>query len=423
MTLFNRNFSILFSGAFVKGLGSGIYAVAAMLLVLHLTGNVFYSGLTFFVISIPNILGFLIAPLANYIPYKVSMIVAEFMKSALLVSIPILYFFELLHVFYVIGIMFLTALISQFTYPIESTLIPSFVGGKNVVKANSLMQTLREGMDIVFLAIAGLLIAFIGNAEAVLITAACHFITGILYMFFRMESNLHKQEDAEVKSGIRSYKEDLKEGFTYISGSSLFKKMLGPVIVINFFFGGMLAVLPAFTLEIGGGDQHYGYFLSAITVGSLLGAVVTPKLNQIPLGKLYVYGFMLAGLSVMTISFVPFWVGLLLIMMTMIAVTVTNILLFSIIQQKVKLTLVGRVITVISSLAGVATPLGNLFGGAVGSIDVKYPIILAGMAIFLFSIYFLVQPHLRTIPRSDLVSFNPKYEITADVLEKNAVSE
>ena len=103
--------------------------------------------------------------------------------------------------------------------------------------------------------------------------------------------------------------------FTYISGSSLFKKMLGPVIVINFFFGGMLAVLPAFTLEIGGGDQHYGYFLSAITVGSLLGAVVTPKLNQIPLGKLYVYGFMLAGLSVMTISFVPFWVGLLLIMM------------------------------------------------------------------------------------------------------------
>ncbi|WP_413377654.1 MFS transporter [Alkalihalobacillus sp. 1P02AB] len=410
MKLFNRNFNILFSGAFVKGLGSGIYSVAAMLLVLHLTGNVFYSGVTFFVISIPNIIGFLIAPLANYVSFKKGLISAEFLKSILLMSIPLLYSLDLLHVFYVIAIMFFTALISQFTYPIETTLIPTFVGEKNIVKANSLMQTLREGLDVVFLAVAGILIAFVGNAEAVFITAICHFITGILYCFFRFQVQDSSGYEKSSTSAWKTYKKDLNEGIQFIRGSDIFKKILGPAIMINFFFGGAMAVLPAFALFHGGSDEYYGYLLSAITVGSLIGAIITPKFKNFSFGKLHIVGFLVAGIAIIGVAYVPFWISLMLMPITFICITITNIILFSIIQQKVKRALVGRIITVVTSFAGLAMPLGGLIGGALGNINVIYPIVLAGLSMLFISLYFLIQPTLRKLPKADEVSFNANFE-------------
>ena len=42
-----RNFLILMTGVFVNGIGSGIYSVAGMLLVLNLSGSVLYSGFAF----------------------------------------------------------------------------------------------------------------------------------------------------------------------------------------------------------------------------------------------------------------------------------------------------------------------------------------------------------------------------------------
>ena len=150
----NYNFNILLSGVFVKSLGSGMYSIGAMMLVLYISGNPFYSGVAFFVVSLPSCFSFLIAPFANYVSYKKSLVICELTKSILLLSIPILYAFSLLHVLTVIMIMFLVSVLSAFTYPIETTLVPSFVGKENVVKANSYINMLRESLDVVFLAVA-----------------------------------------------------------------------------------------------------------------------------------------------------------------------------------------------------------------------------------------------------------------------------
>jgi len=156
--ILNFNFNILLSGVFVKSLGSGMYSVGAMMLVLYISGDPLYSGVAFFVVSLPSCLSFLIAPFANYVSYKKALITCELIKSILLLFIPILYGFSMLHVWTVILIMFFVSVISTFTYPIETTLVPAFVGKENVVKANSYINMLRESLDIVFLAVAGIMI-------------------------------------------------------------------------------------------------------------------------------------------------------------------------------------------------------------------------------------------------------------------------
>jgi len=216
----NYNFNILLSGAFVKSLGSGMYSIGAMMLVLFISGNPFYSGVAFFVVSLPSCFSFLIAPFANYVSYKKALVVCELTKSILLLLIPIFYAFSMLHVLIVIMIMFVVALLSAFTYPIETTLVPSFVGKENVVKANSYINMLRESLDVVFLAVAGIIIAMIGSVTAILITAGCHLITTVLYLFFRLEAE-KSDETFSVKQTIKNYKHNLKEGFVYIRHSIL----------------------------------------------------------------------------------------------------------------------------------------------------------------------------------------------------------
>src|SRR5690625_2217187 len=117
----NYNFNILLSGVFVKSLGSGMYSVGAMMLVLLMTGDPFYSGVAFFAVSLPACFSFLIAPFANYVSYKKALIVCELTKSIFLLFIPMLHGFSMLHVWTVITIMFFVSVLSTFTYPLDTT--------------------------------------------------------------------------------------------------------------------------------------------------------------------------------------------------------------------------------------------------------------------------------------------------------------
>src|SRR5690625_4850519 len=166
-------------------------------------------------------------------------------------------------------IMFLVAMISTFTYPIETTLVPSFVGKENVVKANAYINMLRESLDIVFLAVAGIIIAMIGNVTAIFITAGCHLMTTGLYLFFQLESK-KSNEPFSIKQTIENYKTDLSEGLVYIRHTIL-PHIIAGAVLINFFTGSMFASIPAFSLMKGESEAYYGYYIVAL--GLLRGAI------------------------------------------------------------------------------------------------------------------------------------------------------
>jgi len=64
--------------------------------------------------------------------------------------------------------------------------------------------------------------------------------------------------------------------------------------------------------------------------------------------------------------------------------------------------MIGRVITILVSLSVIGQPFGALLGGAISSSSSPiYPIMLAGIMMICFSIYFLVHPLLRSLPSID----------------------
>lgn len=403
----NYNFNILLSGVFIKSLGSGIYSIAAMMLVLHMSGDPFYSGVAFFVVTLPACFSFLIAPFANYVSYKKALISCELLKAILLLIVPILYFFGMLHVFILIMTMFCVSMLSNFTYPIETTLVPIFVGKKNVVKANSYLNMLRESLDIIFLAVAGIMIAAIGSITALLITAGCHLIIACLYLFFRLESSKRDQSFG-IKRIIKKYTIDLREGLAYIRYSIL-PHIIAGAVFINFFTGSMFASIPSFSLMKGESEAYYGYYMVAMTLGLFIGSFITPRMKHLSYSLLTIGASFLSG---------TFWIGsaylstrysLIFYCIGFIGVGVINILIFSIIQQQVEEKMIGRVITILVSLSAIGQPIGSLFGGTISSVfSPIYPVIMAGFSMVVFSIYFFLHPLLRSLQSVDQLNLLKK---------------
>src|SRR5699024_848933 len=304
--VFERNFLILIIGVFINGIGNGVYLIAGMLLVLQLSGSVLYSGFAVFAISLAGAMAFLIAPLANYAKYRNSLIFSNLIKACILFSIPLLHFTIGLNVWYVIILLFITSLFTQYTYPIESTILPVIVGKENVIQANSYLQTIREAMDIVFIAGAGIIVTLIGTVEALFVTGTCILFVAILSIFFNFEQPILKREKAKnVAGATKHYVDDLKGGFQYIK-DSLIPKMIFSIIFINIAMVIMTTNLPAFSLMKGNGNEAvYGFYMAAMSLGIMIGTLITPKIKHIDFGKLIMISFVGTGIMWMGTATLP----------------------------------------------------------------------------------------------------------------------
>lgn len=403
--VFERNFLILMSGVFINGLGQGIYSVAGMLLVLNLSGSVLYSGFAFFAITFAGTLSFLIAPLANYAKYKNSLVYSNLVKAIILFTIPLLHYTIGLNVWYVISLLFITALLTQYTYPIESTILPIIVGQENVVEANSYLQTIREAMDIVFIAGAGIMITLIGTIPAISITASCLVLVTISYAFFNFQQpDMSRDKSQSIRSAVNVYFIDLRAGINYIK-NSLIPKFIFSIVFINIAIIIMTTNLPAFSLIKGNGvEAVYGFYLASLTLGTMIGTIISPKLRQINFGKLIIMTFIGTGVMWIGTATLPLIPSMLLFSLGAISIGILNILVFSSIQKQVETAYIGRVVTLLTSTAAIGTPVGSLIGGFLGEVlSPEIPVLMCGISMIFFSIYWLSSSVLRQLPGIDRV--------------------
>lgn len=400
-----RNFVLLMIGVLVNGFGSGIYLVAGMLLVFNLSGSVLYSGFAVFVITLAGAMSFLIAPLANYTKYKNGLVYSNLVKALILFSLSIIHYTIGLSIWYVIGILFITALFTEFTYPIESTILPIIVGKEHVVEANAYLQTIRESLNIAFIAGAGIIITFIGTIPAITITAICLVLVTIAYSQFNFSQPEYFKGNAKtVKSAVRVYFSDLKAGFMYVKGS-LIPKMIFSITFINIGMVIMTTNMPAFALIKGNGiEATYGFYLAAMGLGILIGSILTPKLKHFDFGKLIIVAFFGTGVLWMGTATLPLVASLICFSLGAISIGILNILVFSSIQKQVETAFIGRVITLVTSAASFGMPIGSLMGGVLGeAFSPTVPVLICGTAMILFSFYWLSSNVLRTLPGIDNV--------------------
>ncbi|MCC2505920.1 MFS transporter [Bacillus thuringiensis] len=401
----NRNFVLLFLGRIFTNIGDSLYYVAAMWLVYKLSDNPFYSGLAGFLTLLPSALQFLTGPFVDRWSIKNTLVITQVLQCILILIIPITHYFDLLTVQLLLIIMPIVAFIEQFAYPAQSKALPLLLHKTQLLKGNSLFSFAYQGIDLICTTLSGILVALLGAITLYVIDSFTFAITALLFVSLKMP----QQTESDTTLSTKQYFSDLKEGFSIVFRSLMGVFLIGSVVA-NFSIGMMMAILPSFTDSLGG-VKLYGFFLAAISAGSLIGALFSSWVGKHSVGRVSIISFANSAFFWFLSTIVPFqWLSILLFGLAWIPIGATNILFATIGQIVIPNQYLGRINSVTRSMGTIAMPFGSLIGGYTANVYSSQLIFaLASIGILFISLVWLLHPKLRALPKAD--------EITADTFE------
>ena len=413
----NRTFLRLLVGRLVTNAGDSIYYVAALWLVHDLGGSTVYTGVASFLVMLPGMLQFLVGPLVDDLRVRTLLVSTQAIQALLVLTIPVADWFGVLSVGVVLVVIPLAALVNQVTYPAQSSALPRAVETDQLSTANSVFNTAHEGVNMTFNAVGGLLVglAAVGAVGALLVDAGTFAVAIVLFAGLRLPERETDTDATAVTDGdppaddtpteaetvrerTRRYVADFRDGLSYLHGTA-FLAIIVPRILVSFVAGAMLAILPAFA-ALRGGSGLYGVLLSGLAAGAVIGSVLSAKLDGVPYGYLMIGGTALTGIAWIGAAVSTWTPAIVACFALAIVYSGGNSVLFdTLIQTVVPEELIGRVTSSMTTLEGIATPVGSLVGGAVAAVVGPVAILGAlGVANFVATAYILVSGPLRSLP-------------------------
>lgn len=455
----NRDFLGLLAGRLVTNAGDSLYAIAAIWLVYSLGGSTLWTGVAAFLTTTPRTLQFLVGPLVDRWPLREVFVGTQLSQAVLVLAIPAAAALDSLSVFVVLAVIPVASMINQFVYPAQNAALPRIVSADRLVTANSAFSLAYQGTNLAFNAVGGVLVAVVGAVALYLVDAATFVLAALLFASVSIgppdeaaddpaesrsdpDRDAADAEDARPDVGDRSaadddpegrdgtdgrpgrdgtdgqsgpddslsreadddsagYLEELRDGLAYVRGT-MFVWLVFGLAVTNGTVGVSFAVLPAFA-DLRGGPEVYGALVAALAAGTLVGAVIAPRLRGFRLGRLVSVGFLLGGLAWLAAVYATDpAVVVALFGLAWVPVGVLNVNVQTLVQTVAPEDLIGRVSSVTISAALAVQPAGALLGGAAGGVLGSVAVMVAApLGFFAIAVLFLAVPALRALPGAD----------------------
>lgn len=252
------------------------------------------------------------------------------------------------------------ALIFSFSSPTFRSIIPEMVHSDRIGFFNSISNVGFELIGMVCPVIGLALINFIGAREALLVNAVTFAISAVSEIF--LVSNIKRNENKIEKKNIFI---EILEGLKYLWNH---KKIFILVIIsalINFFLAGYNLLLPY--TEVMYEKGFYGKILVASAIGGICGSFINSKIPSKFTNRGTIMGLFLMITGISTISFPIFsfnrniFISLIPFVLFSIALTMFNINFMSFVQMNVNERYLGRVFSVIFTIAVAFMPVGSFF--------------------------------------------------------------
>src|SRR5438270_5718707 len=172
----HRNFQLFFTGQLISLIGTWMQSVAQSWLVYRLTGSSALLGLVAFAGQIPI---FLLSPIAGYAADRVSrhrlVIATQSTSMALALALAALTLTNRIRIWELFVLSALLGVANAFDIPARQSFLVEMVGREDLMNAIALNSSMFNGARIVGPAVAGLLVAKIGEGW-------CFFANGISYV-------------------------------------------------------------------------------------------------------------------------------------------------------------------------------------------------------------------------------------------------
>lgn len=395
----NKDFYVLLLGRLITNFGDSLYAIASTLLVYQMSGSTVYSGITLFLTSSTAIVQLLLSPILDKINMKKFLIISQLIQAILILIIPALYYLEKLNVYHIMIIMPIISLINQLVYPGQISLLPKILSEEELVTGNSLMTMAYQGSNAIFDTLAGFIISIFGFMTAFYADSVSFILTGLLFCLLSKKLSHYNERDTKVDGSIiKNHFTCLKAGLDLFKDSRIFALVLG-VVFINFSATSISAVLPAFAKD----EIFYSLMLAGMGAGVLLGSLFAglPKLKEVSLGKLYVYGMILVSLAWISVSYFAtnIKVAVALYALGWFVVGIVNVYAQTMVQMIVPSEKIGSAMGAMVGISTFMAPLGALLGGYLGEyLSSPKAILIASVIILIVAIYWALNKNISKLP-------------------------
>jgi MFS family permease len=406
----HRNYRLFFAGQLISLSGTWMQSVAQSWLVYKMTGSAALLGLVGFAGQIPV---FLIAPFGGAVADRFNrhriLVATQSTMMALaftLAGLTLSGYIQIWHIFVLAASL---GVVNAFDIPTRQAFVPDMVGKEDLINAIALNSSVFNGARIVGPAIAGVLVAAVGEAWCFFINAASYIavIGGLLLMkapVKRHEAHRHHS----IFAGVI-------EGFRYVGTTSPVRALMLLLGLVSLMGMPYAVLMPIFAKEIlGGGADSLGMLMGASGVGALAAALALAARKGIKgLGRWVAVSSAAFGASIILFSFSrSFWLSALILipvgfsMMTQMASS--NTLVQSLVPDHLR----GRVMAVYSMMFMGMAPFGALLAGSLAeSLGAPRTVMLGGVVCILGAIVFALRlPALKTEARRIVVAL----QMTAD---------
>ncbi|HXH06632.1 MAG TPA: MFS transporter [Vicinamibacterales bacterium] len=367
-----RDFRILWLGALTSTSGTWMQKVAQGWLVFALTGSSFYLGLDDFLGQLPillfTLLGGVVADRHDrrrlLLASQLVQMTAAFILAALVAA-------EVVRIWHVLALSFLTGLAQAFGGPAYQSLLPSLVDRRalpNAIALNSIQFNLAR---VVGPLLAGVAIAAWGVPAAFALNGLSFLVVVAAILSLKV---------AHVPPADRqSVLEELRGGLAYARSRPAILELTALAFVTTFLALPVLTLLPVFTADVfGGGMPLYSRLMTFSGLGAVAGALVVAWLGRFPrMGRTLL--IVQAALGALITGFAlsrSYWLSAPLLVATSAALIVVFSLTTSLVQLLAPDRLRGRVVSIYMVAFRGGMPLGSLAAGYAASLA-SAPLVLA----------------------------------------------
>ncbi len=271
-------------------------AIAQSWLVYRLTDSAFLLGLVAFVGQAPMLL---ITPFAGVVADRLDrrriLLATQIAMMASASTLAVLTLTGVVQVWHIVLLALVSGTANAFDVPTRQSFTIEMVGRADLPRAIALNSVMFNAARLVGPAIAGLLVAAVGEGWCVALNAVSYVAVLASLAMMRIERQPAREPSHPLS--------DLREGFVYVTTHAQTRTLLLLLASSSLFGTSYVTLMPVFARDVlHGSSDLFGYLMAAVGAGALIGAISVSRLPQEVLARVPFVAAAFFGASLVAFS-------------------------------------------------------------------------------------------------------------------------
>ena len=412
----HRNFRLFFGGQLISLIGTWMQSVAQSWLIYRLTHSALLLGAVGFAGQIPI---FLIAPFGGHVADRVDrrriIIITQTCAMILAFILAALTLSGRIHEWHIVVLAALLGVVNAFDMPARQAFIVQMVERDDLMNAIALNSSMFNGARVVGPAVAGILVAAIGEGW-------CFFANAVSYVAVLAGLFMMTTERFVPRPMAGSALRNIGEGLRFVANTAPIRALLLLIAIVSFTGMPYAVLMPVFADRVlHAGARGLGILMGASGVGALAGSVVLALRSTVRgLGTWVAVSSTLFGMTLIAFGISrTLWLSVAILVplgaSMMVQMSSSNTLIQAMVPDELR----GRVMAAYTMMFMGMGPLGALAGGTVAdrvgapvAVIVGGVITIAAAAVFSMRLPALRGPAREMILAQQAAGGDPPQETT-----------